>query len=417
MNSNNNNRYIGIWYNKIVGHNVIWVANRHQPINGTTGILSITTNGSLVITEGSSTIIWSFALMTQVINPIAQLLDTGNFIVTSKNDPDKFAWQSFDYPTDTLIPGMKLGWDVTSGLNRNLTGWSSSTDPSPGNYTLTVDRRGAPQLIFWAGSFRIWRSGPWTGVTPFNDPYSSNAFVFHFVIKKEEVSYSVSVVNNSILTRLVVNPSGIAERFVLLNSGQWGQYWYGPGSQCDKYGVCGPYGVCNLDKSPMCSCLPGYEPKFPDHWALMVYSGGCIRKTALDCRNGTDGFVTVQRILLPDTVWATVDTRMNLFECRVECLRNCSCSGYASADTHEGGSGCIFWFTELVDVIMYPTGGQDLYLRLAEADIGMYCLLILLSCLLVYIYFVLTIVIQCSLGEVGLWTENDKVSIVANNTF
>ena len=147
-NNNNNNRYVDIWYNKIAGHTVMWVANRHHPINSTAGILSITTNGSLVITNGNST------------------------------------------------------------TNRNLTGWSSSTDPFPGNYTLTVDRRDAPQLIFWAGSFRVWRSGPWTGVTPFNDPYSTVTSSFNFVRKKEEVSYSVGVVNNSILTRLLVDPSG-----------------------------------------------------------------------------------------------------------------------------------------------------------------------------------------------------------------
>jgi len=144
----NNNRYVDIWYNKIAGHTAMWVANRHHPINSTAGILSITTNGSLVITNGNST------------------------------------------------------------TNRNLTGWSSSTDPSPGNYTLTVDRRDAPQLIFWAGSFRVWRSGPWTGVTPFNDPYSTVTSSFNFVRKKEEVSYSVGVVNNSIITRLLVDPSG-----------------------------------------------------------------------------------------------------------------------------------------------------------------------------------------------------------------
>jgi len=90
-------------------------------------------------------------------------LDTGNFIVVDHSDPNSIAWLSFDYPTDTLIPGMKLGWDLKGGFNRNLTAWSSP-DPSPGNYTLAVDLHGDPQVIFWAGSVREWRSGPWNGI-------------------------------------------------------------------------------------------------------------------------------------------------------------------------------------------------------------------------------------------------------------
>ncbi|KAL5067831.1 hypothetical protein RYX36_018718 [Vicia faba] len=47
-------------------------------------------------------------------NPILQLLDTGNLIVTesrNENDSTRILWQSFDFPTDTLLPGMKLDWN------------------------------------------------------------------------------------------------------------------------------------------------------------------------------------------------------------------------------------------------------------------------------------------------------------------
>ncbi|KAK6917406.1 Bulb-type lectin domain [Dillenia turbinata] len=33
------------------------------------------------------------------------------------------AWQSFDYPTDTLLPNMKIGLDRKTGLNRFITSW------------------------------------------------------------------------------------------------------------------------------------------------------------------------------------------------------------------------------------------------------------------------------------------------------
>jgi len=40
-------RQVGIWYNNLPIHNVVWVANRDTPINDTYGILSIDRNGNL----------------------------------------------------------------------------------------------------------------------------------------------------------------------------------------------------------------------------------------------------------------------------------------------------------------------------------------------------------------------------------
>ena len=195
-----------------------------------------------------------------------------NFVVTSDNDFNNFAWQSFDYLTDTLVPGMKLDWNLTSGFNRNLTAWSSATDPSPGNYTLAMDLRGDPQFIFWAGSAWKIRSDPWTGVdfsgmVPYNPSYSTT-FAFNFVNNKEEIYYIANVVNST-LTRLVLNQSGILQQFVWLSSGQRVLYWYTPRSQCDSYVACGPHGaLCYLDGLTMLSCFPGFSPKFVANWAL-----------------------------------------------------------------------------------------------------------------------------------------------------
>ncbi|XP_020275469.1 receptor-like serine/threonine-protein kinase SD1-8 isoform X1 [Asparagus officinalis] len=121
----------------------------------------------------------------------------------------------------------------------------------------------------------------------------------------------------------------------------------------------------------MCSCLQGFEPKSPVNWAVRYTSDGCVRKTKLDCRNGTDGFVTIPRTLLPDTVNATVNRTMSLDECQAACLRNCSCTGFSSADIRGSGSGCIMWSMDLMDIASSSDGGQDFYLRLAAEDIGL----------------------------------------------
>jgi hypothetical protein len=51
-----------------------------------------------------------------------QLLDSGNVVVKemNENDSGKYLWQSFDYPTDTLLPDMKLGWELDTGFDPAL---------------------------------------------------------------------------------------------------------------------------------------------------------------------------------------------------------------------------------------------------------------------------------------------------------
>ncbi|KAJ6846616.1 receptor-like serine/threonine-protein kinase SD1-8 [Iris pallida] len=373
-NPNSNNRYVGIWYNKVSVLTYVWVANRNDPLVDRTGTLSLTANGTLVITANNSTIVvWSSSDSSTVANPVSQILDNGNFVVKDAKDDSLqfFAWQSFDHPTDTLLPGMKLGWNLTIGLNRNLTAWASLTDPSSGPYTLAMDVRGYPQLFFWSGSKRIGRSGPWNGVDFSGIPEMTtyNMFTFQFVQNQEEVYYAFGLKDPSIISRLIVNQTGSTQRLVWLDQPkQWNLFWFSQIGQCEDISHCGPMGVCNPNDSPICDCVQGFVPKYPTNWALWDGTGGCIRKTPLDCRNGTDGFVLVSEAKLPDTSSSTVDMSLSLDQCKAKCSGNCSCTGYASA--YVNGTGCIIWTTQLTDLIVWASGGQDLYVRVAAADLS-----------------------------------------------
>lgn len=69
-------------------------------------------------------------------SPVAQLLDAGNLVVKDKddNEEENFLRQSFDYPGDTLLPGMKYVVNLATSLNRGLTSWKSDDDPSEVDY-------------------------------------------------------------------------------------------------------------------------------------------------------------------------------------------------------------------------------------------------------------------------------------------
>ncbi|XP_059431991.1 G-type lectin S-receptor-like serine/threonine-protein kinase SD1-1 [Corylus avellana] len=52
------------------------------------------------------------------------------------------------------------------------------------------------------------------------------------------------------------------------------------------------------------------------------------------------------------------------------CLKNCSCTAYASLDIRNGGSGCLLWFDSLVDIRELGESGKDLYIRMAISELG-----------------------------------------------
>nr|XP_029122227.1 receptor-like serine/threonine-protein kinase SD1-8 [Elaeis guineensis] len=91
---------------------------------------------------------------------------------------------------------------------------------------------------------------------------------------------------------------------------------------------------------------------------------GCARRIALNC--SSDGFFGLEQVKLPDTSNATAHSSKNLEECKDWCLKNCSCSAYAIS----GGSGCITWTGDLVDIRVFTEGGENLYIRLASSELG-----------------------------------------------
>ncbi|PON40091.1 S-locus glycoprotein [Trema orientale] len=366
--------YLGIWYKKIPVQTVVWVANRDTPLSNSSATLKFRDRGSIVLLDSTGNLTWS-SNQTGAIDPVLQLLDSGNLVVRDQNDndPDKFLWQSFDSPTDTLLPDMKLGWDLRTGLNRNITSWKSSTDPSTGDFSFDLNYRGFPEIFLREKQRIEYRSGPWNGErfsgVPEMNPVSG--LRFEFVTTQQEVYYSFSISQqskSSMISRLFVNPSGNLERYTWIESSQtWNRFWYAPKDQCDSYMECGPYGVCDSNASPVCQCPKGFAPKNLQAWNLRDGSDGCVRKTELEC--GKDKFLMMKQMKLPQSSTAFVDRNMTLDECRKRCLENCSCTAYANADVSNGGSGCVTWSGDLIDLRNYAEGGQVLFLRLAASDL------------------------------------------------
>ncbi|XP_050252311.1 G-type lectin S-receptor-like serine/threonine-protein kinase RKS1 [Quercus robur] len=365
-------RYVGIWYNQIAEKTVVWVANRDAPLNNTSGVLSINDKGNLVLhTQNRTTPIWSTNVsfsISSTNNSMAKLLDIGNLVLVQQ-DSLRVTWQSFDYPTNTLLPLMKLGLDRRTGLNRFLTSWKSKDDPGIGDYSFRWVPTGYPQLNLYMGQTLLFHLGSRNGLTWSGAPrIGSDYFKVSIVNNQDETTAMYSKIPNlptKVIVKMVVDESGIVQRS-LWQETTWVEYWSGPHELCDKYLNCGPNSYCDPHNMVIfeCKCFPGFEPKS---------SRDCLREKqgASMCNNG-EGFVKLAHMKVPDTSIAHADMSLSMKECEQKCLRNCSCMAYASANESEGGIGCLTWQGDLVDTRTFPDGGQDLYIRVDAVVLAQY---------------------------------------------
>ena len=367
------NRYLGIWYKKVRVQTVVWIANRESPLTDSSGVLKVTDKGTLVILSGNNSIIWSSNASRSTQNPISQLLESGNLVVKNGNDdnPENFLWQSFDYPGNTFLPGMKLGRDKSTGQEWYLSSSKSTDDPSKGNLTYRLDPHGYPQLVKRNGLTLIFSSGPWNGLrfSGFRALAAKPIYKHVFVFNEKDMYYTYQLLDSSVVSRLVLNSNGDTQRFIWTNDYGWKEYSKMPMDDCDGYAFCGVHGFCDIKQVPKCGCLEGFQPKFPNNWAIGVWSDGCVRSRPLDLDCRRDKFKSYSGVKLPDTRNSTYIGSIDLKKCKSECLRNCSCTAYANPNI-KGGKGCLLWFGDLFDIREMPDHSQEFFVRMAASELG-----------------------------------------------
>ncbi|XP_065877252.1 G-type lectin S-receptor-like serine/threonine-protein kinase RKS1 isoform X2 [Euphorbia lathyris] len=368
--------YLGIWFHflKISESSVVWVANRNSPINGSSGFLSINEYGNLVLYSDhyQTSTLWSTNVSSETTDScVAQLLDSGNLVLLHGRKRN-ILWQSFDYPTNTYLPGMRHGMSKKKVLDWRITSWRSEDDPGTGDFSIEIDPKGTLQIFLYEGTKRRWRQHIWPH-RRFSDAYN-----YSYVVNQEEAYVAFHMNVASIFIIAVVDHAGTYKWLRWSESdGKWKEFWSAPIYPCDFYAHCGAYGKCTLSNPDTfeCSCLPGYEPRLPRDWHLRDGSGGCTRKrmeSSSLCNSG-EGFLKVEHVKFPDTSSAAL-LRINIshLECERECLRDCSCSAYASVVNNESGNECLTWHGELIDTVdhMDSNGGFDMYVRVDAIELA-----------------------------------------------
>ncbi|KAL8238951.1 hypothetical protein R6Q59_015518 [Mikania micrantha] len=308
-------QYLGIWYTDDAEARKVWIANPNKPIVYKFDIigLSIDLNtGDLIITDGSTVLMKITDVQAGPSpNVTATLEDTGNFRLINEIDK-RVLWQSFDHPTNVLLPGMKLGFDTRTRQNWTLTSWLSDDILESGIFTLSwesIDET-SQRLMIRRGGQPYWTSG-FLDVKTFEYMFlfygdRQSRYILTSVHNNEEqyFSYIDDPSNedmNDPFPMWILTPKGQITNHNISNS--WTPEW----------------------------CY-GYNS-----------SNGCMDSSFPQCRSEDDYFSYRKGDFDPRRTGNTTDgnSSLSISDCFVKCWNECSCVGFNSSNNN--GTGCVIW--------------------------------------------------------------------------
>ncbi|KAG4972061.1 hypothetical protein GLYMA_13G303800v4 [Glycine max] len=343
--------YLGIWYRELEKETqkAVWVANRDKPVEDSSRVFRIAEDGNMVVEGASSKRYWSSKLeASSSTNRTVKLLDSGNLVLMDDNlGITSYLWQSFQNPTDTFLPGMKMD------ANLSLISWKDATDPSPGNFSFklihgqkfVVEKHLKRYWTLDAIDYRIARL--LENATSGKVPYKLSGITLN---PGRAYRYGKSM--------LLMNYSGEIQ-FLKWDEDdrQWDKRWSRPADKCDIYNCCGSFGFCNknnlnLNLEP-CRCLPGFRRR-P---AGEIQDKGCVRKSTSSCIDKKDVmFLNLTNIKVGDLPDQESFDGTEA-ECQSLCLNNntkCSesqCQAYSYSNStsydRDHSSTCKIWRRDL----------------------------------------------------------------------
>ncbi|KAL4651043.1 hypothetical protein ACB092_01G130100 [Castanea dentata] len=315
---------IGIWMEAIQQKTVIWTAKRDDPPlpEDVNLRLNFSSDGMNIFTQNQG-------LQTTVINaPLqsafsASMLDTGNFVLY--NSSSMIIWQSFDFPTDTILPGQRLL------ENKNLVSSISETNHASGKFQLIM--QGDGNLVQYPASNpkrenAYWDSNTFTAGKNMSLNLDGNGRLYLLNTATGSVVkdfYGINSLSNKTFYRLTIGFDGILRLYShSLNQGDdWISEWSPTSNRCDPIGLCGPNSYCTLlDQEPVCTCPPGFGFIDQEQTILgckkIFSTDGCISK------NGdTFSLRELERIAWEDNTYSSVSS--SKADCIKNCLMDCSC--------------------------------------------------------------------------------------------
>ncbi|KAM1570915.1 hypothetical protein ACFX10_035861 [Malus domestica] len=301
--------------------NRAWIGNRDSPVlYPSSPLLTLDFNNTLKISqtdEDQDPIVICSAPHTSNNNTsvVATLLDSGNLVLQQVNSVDGsmnrvFLWQSFDYPIDTFLPGMKLGVNHRNDHIWSLSSWSGIFNPALGTFTLDWDPN--------QGQLKLRRKGVifWTSGVLKSDGR------FQYLSSDESMmKYKFRVVSNENEDYVTYTAAegGPPQELVLYTTGSLYEYRLqrdvAQAEKCDGYST---EGGC-VKKDRPSECMKEFGGEF-------------------ELKNGSfepSNITNTSR----DPYWFGSSNT----DCKATCWQNCDCLGFDFPISDNHTTGCRFW--------------------------------------------------------------------------
>jgi hypothetical protein len=231
--------YFSIWFTHATGRTVVWTANRGSPVNGHGSKISFNSEGNLLITDVKSSPVWESKTKWGKRTTVA-LLNNGNLVIRASTD--QVVWQSFDSPTDTLLP------------SQNLTRESKLVSPS-GYHILYFDNDNILRLLYNGPEITsiYWPSPDYNalqnGRTRFNSSKIAvldNDGVFQ---SSDRFKMTASDSGPGIKRRITMDYDGNLRMYSLnAANGNWTVTGEALLQMCYVHGLCGKNGICEYSR-------------------------------------------------------------------------------------------------------------------------------------------------------------------------
>ncbi|KAJ1284624.1 hypothetical protein BS78_03G219200 [Paspalum vaginatum] len=243
-----------IWYTDAAEKTAIWTANPGAPVNGRGSRITFGRDGRLALDDFNGTTVWDSQTSGGGALTIS-LLDTGNLVIS--DDPSTGGglpvWQSFDWPTDTLVPSQPL---------------TKHTKLVSGYFSLYYDSDNVLRLLY---------DGPetssiyWPDPNPSDSPFQSGRTIYNssrigvlyddgVFLSSDNLEVHASDLGPGVKRRLTIGQDGNVRIYSLnASTGGWTVTWAALAQPCSAHGLCGKNGICEYQPSLRCSCAPGYE--------------------------------------------------------------------------------------------------------------------------------------------------------------